>query len=472
MRSALILIAVSLLPVAPALAQDAYTVTLVDIPGGTFTQGEPESEYEGRPGTWDAPEVSVTLSDFRMSETEVTNAQYVSFLNSAEANGLVEVGVETAMGPDAGFTLVYGTSAAPAEYAGIAIINLSGTRVMKDHDNGDGDDNPFTGVIEPENPLNISYVGYRETAAVGSRFYVKDPRDSSDFDWQTLTNYYNYSTAERQLDTSVQLNDYDAWAELDDYPNNLPTQADVANWPASFVRWYGAKAFALYYDEYDLPTEAEWEYAGYGGADFSYATADGMVVGDGTSAIWNWIHPSVATGHVLDAKWGSPNPYGLYNMAGNIWEWVEDWYNAAFYADGTTDPVNTTAAAKKVRRGGSWNYHKAMLKTAARGSDEQFKGNDHFGFRVVSRVTDLATEPGDVPKETALEVYPNPSSHLATVRLSAAHGSQRLEVIDLLGRVVMTKTAQGQVTLDVSGLPAGVYGVRVAGQVRTLIISR
>ena len=78
------------------------------------------------------------------------------------------------------------------------------------------------------------------------------------------------------------------------------------------------------------------------------------------------------------------NPGGVYNMAGNVWEWIEDWYDSDYYnnTDNFTDPVNTVETELKVRRGGSWNYHQATLKSAARAEDEQFKGNDHFGFRI------------------------------------------------------------------------------------------
>ncbi len=357
-------------------------LTLLDIPGGTFTMGEPESTYEGPPGSYDATEHTVTLSNFQMSETEVTNQQYVEFLNSALAAGLVEVRTETNPGPDLGFTLVYGTSSAPSEYAGLGIYNLTGTRVLKDHDNADGDSNEFTGDVEAENPLNIAFIGYDATRTSGSEFYVKDPRDSADFDWQELTNYSDYTTVTNQT-SSVVLNDYNAWPELADYPNNLPTQAEVSNYPATFIRWYGAKAFALYYN-LSLPTEAQWEYACRGGNNHTYCTDDGAVDGDGTSAIWNHLLANPSQGHVFDVKINSPNPYGLYNMAGNVWEWMEDWYDASYYASSpTNDPVNTTDTGKKVRRGGAWNYHLATLKSASRFSDEQFKGNDHFGFRVV-----------------------------------------------------------------------------------------
>lgn len=361
-------------------AQSAYELQFRDIPGGTFTIGEPEDRYEGPPGSYDAQQFTVTLSAFQISETEVTNQQYVDFLNAAISDGLIEVAVETQVQQDIGFTLVYGTDEASEQYRGQAILNLSGTRVMKDHDNDDNDNDSFTGVIEPENPLNISYIGYDDSLPDGEKFYVKDPQNAEHFDWQELTNYYNYTDVTRQLDQSVQLNDYDEWPELEDYPNNLPTLDDIKNYPATFIRWHGAKAFALYYD-YELPSEAQWEYVSKAVSDYVYATADGGVAGDGTSAIWNHLEDNPSKGHVLDVKSNSPNPFGLYNLAGNVWEWVEDWYDADFYSE-STDPVNTTESDKKVRRGGAWNYHLSTLKSAARAEDEQFKGNDHFGFRV------------------------------------------------------------------------------------------
>ena len=297
---------------------------LVDIHGGTFTMGEPEADYQGPPGTYDAYEHSVTLNDFQMSETEISNSQFVQFLNSAYADGLLEVVTVTAPGPDNGNTLIYGSSSAPTEYNGMALYNLSGTRVMKDHDNADGDNDPFTGVIEPENPLNIAYIGFDELNNSNHWFYVKDPANPDDFDWITLTDYYNYTDIPYELDTSQLLNDYNDWEELADFPNNMPSHEEIAQWPATFIRWYGAKAFVLFY-EIDLPTEAQWEYAACGGSDFVYATSDGNVNYDGSSANWNFLEAEPARGHVLDVYLNDPNPFGLYNLAGNAWEWVDDW---------------------------------------------------------------------------------------------------------------------------------------------------
>ncbi len=207
----------------------------------------------------------------------------------------------------------------------------------------------------------------------------------------------------------------------------MPTLEDVKSWPATFIRWYGAKAYVIYYG-YDLPTEAQWEYAAKTSMDYQYATADGNVNEDGTSANWNWAHEEPALHHVYDVFINNPNPFGLYNMAGNVWEWVEDWYKADFYTDGVTDPLCTdTSSNKKVRRGGSWNYHKATLKGAARFEDERFKGNDHFGFRVVSNteVTSFLENDVEIPSQFSLyQNYPNPFNPVTKIKFSVGQAFQ------------------------------------------------
>ncbi len=360
------------------------SIILKEITGSTFTMGESESSYQGPPGGYDAYVHEVTLSSFQISETEITNMQYAHFLNGAFSSGLIEVQIETNPGPNMGDLLIFGSEEAPEEYRGMALYNLTGTRVMKDHDNDDGDNDSFTGDIEPENPLNIAYIGYNELNTENEWFYVKDPTNPADFNWLELTDYYNYTDVSHQYDTSILFNDYDDWDELEDYPNNLPALLEVSYWPATFIKWYGAKAFTLFYDV-KLPTEAQWEFASIGDAEFIYATADGNVNGNGTSAIWNFEGEIFSLSHVLNVKINEPNPYGLYNMAGNVWEWIEDWYASDYYnnSNNAIDPINIINTGLKVRRGGSWNYHQATLKTSARAKDEQFKGNDHFGFRIV-----------------------------------------------------------------------------------------
>lgn len=354
-------------------------IVMKSIPAGSFTMGN--NNLLG-PQAGQATEHEVRLSEFSLSETEISNQQYVSFLNSALEDRLIEVSIGSATGPDAGKQLVVGSES--SSYPGKVLYDLDGRRVMKDHDNRDGDDNAFTGDIEPENPLNIAFIGYDATAA---KFYVKNPYSTEDFDWYTLCNYFDYSEVPNQKDTTIELNDFSNWSELAGWTmnnptaaQNLPTQKDVADYPVNFIRWWGAKAFVDYY-EVQLPTEAQWEYAAKGGLNFKYSVHDGV---DITDANWNQAQALVPTGTVRAVMSGQPNPYGLYNLGGNVWEWMADNYQA-YSADDANDPlVEVEGSSLRAWRGGSWNYHQATLETSGRYYDEENRGNDHFGFRIAN----------------------------------------------------------------------------------------
>jgi formylglycine-generating enzyme required for sulfatase activity len=350
-------------------------IVMKSIPGGTFTMGN--NNLMG-PYAGSATEHSVTLSSFEMSEAEITNAQYVEFLNSARTAGFIEVTTGTS-GPDSGKKLIVGSSI--ASYSGKVLYSLDGTRVMKDHDDADGDDNPFTGVIEPENPLNIAYIGYNESS---DNFYVKDPHSASDFNWYALCDYYDHGAVQGTQDTTKK-NDFSNWSELANWTESdpgsasgLPTLQNVKDYPVTFIRWWGAKAFVKFFNA-KLPSEAQWEYAAKGGSDFTYAVYDGLSVSD---ANWNKAEEHPAQHHVRAAISGNANPFGLYNLGGNVWEWIEDNFENYSSSD-VTDPVITNDSTLRSWRGGSWNYHQATLETSARYRDEEDRGNDHFGFRIV-----------------------------------------------------------------------------------------
>ena len=368
---------------------NADTIVMKKIPGGTFTMGS--NRLKGSPTQrTDAPEHQVILSPYWMSETEITNTQYAEFLNAAYESGLIRI-VTGGRGPDDGKRIIQGTPA--STYNGKKLYTLDGTRVLKDHDNADRDNNPFTGDVEPENPLNISYIDFDSKNEI---FYVKDPHNSSHCNWLDICNYYDYGTVPRRP-TGSRLNDFDDWAgaganisnELKGWTfsnpsvaQNLPTQIEVSNWPVTFIGWWGAQAFADFYG-LRLPTEAQWEFAAKGGENFIWAVHDGQ---DRTDANWNKLGMgTVATGHVRNAMSGKPNPFGLYNLGGNAWEWIADNYVKSYDTHSAENPlVEVVGSTTRCWRGGSWNYHEASLQSSIRFSDDETHGNDHFGFRVVA----------------------------------------------------------------------------------------
>lgn len=144
--------------------------------------------------------------------------------------------------------------------------------------------------------------------------------------------------------------------------------------PVVNVTWNDAQALAAWLSEtegrrYRLPTEAEWEYACHAGTRSRYSSGDeprsllgAANVFDANSARywprWQSMALDGYDGYAFTAPVGSfaPNPWGLYDMHGNVWEWVADWYGEKYYAQSPTDdPLGPADGEVRVRRGGSWH---------------------------------------------------------------------------------------------------------------------
>jgi formylglycine-generating enzyme required for sulfatase activity len=157
--------------------------------------------------------------------------------------------------------------------------------------------------------------------------------------------------------------------------------------PVERVNWleaqdYIAKLNELTQKQYRLPTEAEWEYAARGGQEsrgFRYAGRNNInFVAWYSGNSGNRTHP-VGT--------MEPNELGLYDMSGNVWEWVFDWFD--FYTDSPTPVVNPKGPDNgdfRIVRGGSWYGYIGGSRVACRGSDDPSNKRSYIGVRLVLSV--------------------------------------------------------------------------------------
>ncbi len=323
-----------------SLEESEGMLTFSPIPAGSFMMGSETGANHERPVH------KVNIDAFQMGTTEVTTAQYCQYLNAALKAAEITVELSDAGGggtrifvPVSAYEVL---GAAGTKFAGKSYILLSPVAGLS-----------HVKVAEhpiniPEHPLNQSWIDYIPDT---KRFYVRP---------------------------------------------------GFEDWPAVNVRWYGAYAFAEHYG-LSLPTEAEWEYAASGGRQLEWATSDGEIScghanykpgRGGSDSPDQWIGYRIAVGSY------DPNPFGIFDLGGNVWEWALDWYREDFYQhcvdsniirnpanlEGEEPPRNAKGGPRggwthdaRVTRGGSYQYHQATLKTTARNRNYPFRGNDHWG---------------------------------------------------------------------------------------------
>ncbi len=160
--------------------------------------------------------------------------------------------------------------------------------------------------------------------------------------------------------------------------------------PAINVSWRDAKEYVgwlsqLTGKEYRLPTEAEWEYAARAGANTRFSWGDDLGVGnancDGCGSQWD-LQQTAPVGSF------EPNGLGLYDMHGNVWEWVEDSWHENY--DGA--PTDGSAWLRggdpsfRVVRGGSWRNESQHVRAAIRAKRNASVRFDTLGFRVARTI--------------------------------------------------------------------------------------
>jgi formylglycine-generating enzyme required for sulfatase activity len=165
---------------------------------------------------------------------------------------------------------------------------------------------------------------------------------------------------------------------------NNPSRFKGGDNPVENVSWNDVQAFIKKLNEkegttgYRLPTEAEWEYAARAGTNTTYFFGDDEK--ELSRCAWYYDNSGKKT-HPVGQKY--PNVWGLYDVHGNVWEWVQDRYGEEYYAKSPgADPQGPSRGSRRVFRGGSW-YDAAMFcRSTSRDYGSPGDRYERNGFRL------------------------------------------------------------------------------------------
>jgi formylglycine-generating enzyme required for sulfatase activity len=205
----------------------------------------------------------------------------------------------------------------------------------------DPDETPHTQTVKGfwMDTREVTYEAFR-------RFLLANPQ------WQK-------DRADRKLHDGNYLKDWTA----NRYP---PGKGD---WPVVYVSWFAAEAYAVWAGK-RLPTEAEWEFASRAGSSTSYWWGDTFFSSRTTP------DPQPAGSRAESRQ----NPWGLFDVLGNVWEWTSSAYRPYPYrADDGRE--GRDAAGERVQRGGSWANGEPALRSANRNREDRERSGDLVGFR-------------------------------------------------------------------------------------------
>jgi formylglycine-generating enzyme required for sulfatase activity len=189
-----------------------------------------------------------------------------------------------------------------------------------------------------------------------------------------------YEVTQAQYEAVMTGNTNSLSATPSQWPNN-------PNRPVEKVSWADAQIFLTRLNAqqsanipagwaYVLPTESQWEYACRAGTTTAYSWGNDI---NATRANYNVSGLS----QTRDVGYYAANPWGFFDMNGNVWEWTADWYQAAYpTGNPVVDPTGPASGSYRVYRGGAWSHVGANLRSAKRGSYTPSTRSNDIGLRV------------------------------------------------------------------------------------------
>jgi sulfatase modifying factor 1 len=401
-----------------------YGMTL--IPGGSFIMGKADDDFVA---VNDAPTRTVTVRSFYMDETEITNAEYRQFVNWVRDSTVRlrlailadEVGATPGDGGIGEFAFVdqENEEMTPYEqymydnYYGMGEDFYAGRKVNNDvdliWDTSEYPDEYYSEVMDTMYiPAEEAYNGQRtiDVSKLVFQYTYMDIQAAARAEGKRRKDFIIKDTVAIYPDTTVWIKDFN-------YSYNEPMHNDYfwheayGDYPVVGVDWKQAKAFCawrtLYKNSYQksknrqhvnsfrLPGEAEWEYAARGGLESATFPWGGPYAKNDRGCFMANFKPlrgdyaADQALYTVEADAYEPNDYNLYNMAGNVSEWVDSSYDADSYEySSTMNPnVNDAKNMRKVVRGGSWKDVAYFLQVSTRDYEYADSARSYIGFRTV-----------------------------------------------------------------------------------------